>query len=146
MATEEEVQAFEERVLNALELTPTAAKELAERLGLAWNGPEIAELHATLQMLHHAGKIGLTYGRGWFKVGGKDGLTPYDRGERLEPKPWVVHRRPVVYPDESYGRVDFDNDEAATVATLWIERREDGSYVLRGYNNEPLEVQIDDQT
>lgn len=77
-------------------------------------------------------------------------LTPYDTGERLEPMPWVkdgiagqFEPRPAE-PDD-YGRVDFD-DSDSTVATLWIERRDDGGYVLKGYFNEPLTVELEDQT
>lgn len=54
------------------------------------------------------------------------GLTPYDTGDRLEPKPWgkgVEH--------EHYGKVDFENEESATVATVWIEATPIGTYVLR---------------
>jgi hypothetical protein len=54
------------------------------------------------------------------------GLTPYDTGDRLEPQPWgrdVDHGH--------YGKVDFDNEESATVATVWIEATSTGTYVLR---------------
>jgi hypothetical protein len=54
------------------------------------------------------------------------GLTPYDTGDRLEPQPWgrdVDHGH--------YGKVDFDNEESATVATVWIEATGNGTYVLR---------------
>lgn len=79
-------------------------------------------------------------------------LTPYDTGERLEPKTWVDEdgiageelRRPAE-PDD-YGRVDFDAEDSSTVATLYIERQADGSYVLKGYTNEPLKVEIEDQS
>ncbi len=37
-------------------------------------------------------------------------LTPYDTGDRLEPQLWPLGEDP-----DSYGRVDFDNDESATV-------------------------------
>jgi hypothetical protein len=43
-------------------------------------------------------------------------LTPYDTGDRLEPQPWgkgVEH--------EHYGKVDFEDDESKTVATVHIE-------------------------
>jgi hypothetical protein len=42
-------------------------------------------------------------------------LTPYDTGARLEPKPWGKGVEP-----EHYGKVDFENDESATVATVHI--------------------------
>ncbi len=54
-------------------------------------------------------------------------LTPYDTGDRLEPKPW--HVQPLNLPDADeaarYGRVDFDNDSGETVLTAWVERNED---------------------
>lgn len=74
-------------------------------------------------------------------------LTPYDTGERLSPIPWVqgeAKRRGTAKPDD-YGKVDFDNDESSTAATLYIEKRE-GGYTLKGYTNEPLDVDIDDQS
>lgn len=54
-------------------------------------------------------------------------LTPYDTGDRLEPHRWRER------PDqpEDYGKVDFDNEESATVATVWIEATPMGTYVLR---------------
>lgn len=74
-------------------------------------------------------------------------LTPYDAGDRLQPMPW--HTQPLNLPDpeeaDRYGKVDFDNDESSTVATLWIERGEDGSYTLKGYTNEPLKIDIDNE-
>lgn len=59
-------------------------------------------------------------------------LTPYDTGARLEPAVWVHGK--VTSPDgrareavaADYGRVDFDNDEGATIATLYIEPAESG--------------------
>lgn len=65
-----------------------------------------------------------------------DELTPYDTGARLEPRVWVHENvtspngeaRPAEPGD--YGRVDFDNDEGATVASLYIEAIEHG-YAVR---------------
>lgn len=59
-------------------------------------------------------------------------LTPYDRGERLEPHVWVHEggvtgkefRRPSVPGD--YGRVDFDDDAGLTILNLYIERVDNG--------------------
>ncbi|CAM5539976.1 hypothetical protein [Leifsonia shinshuensis] len=53
--------------------------------------------------------------------------TPYDTGARLEPHVWVHDG--ITSPDglsrdaeaDDYGRVDFDDDEGTTIATLWIE-------------------------
>lgn len=46
-------------------------------------------------------------------------LTPYDTGERLEPQSWSLDD-----PD-SYGLVDLDDDEGATVFTLVGKRHDD---------------------
>lgn len=134
MTTEAE---FDERVLKALPGNPIAAKDLADRLTIAWNGPEIVELRKSLLRLQEQGKADLTYGRGWFGTDAAakqvTGLTPYDRGERLEPKPWVRERKHVVYPDEEYGKVDFEDDESTTVCTVWIEKQGIG-YVVHLQN------------
>lgn len=39
-------------------------------------------------------------------------LTPYDTGDRMEPKPWPLRG------DDDYGRVDFENDEGGTTLTV----------------------------
>lgn len=50
-----------------------------------------------------------------------EGLTPYDTGERLEPRPWpLIHR-------DHFGLVDFDDDEGATAFTVVGKRFDDGS-------------------
>lgn len=76
-------------------------------------------------------------------------LTPYDTGERAEPVFWVAtgapHRPAIERPAEDYGKVDFDDEEGATIATLWIERQPDGSYTLKGYTNEPLKIEVEEQ-
>lgn len=69
--------------------------------------------------------------------------TPYDTGKRAEPKQWEKRH---FESDDDYGKVDFDNDEGGTIATLYIEQEADGSYTLRGYTNEPLKVEIEDQS
>jgi hypothetical protein len=48
-------------------------------------------------------------------------LTPYDTGERLEPQLWPTSDDP-----ETFGRVDFDDDEGRTVFTAYVERRRPG--------------------
>ncbi|MBN6754286.1 hypothetical protein JRG18_12330 [Kocuria palustris] len=71
--------------------------------------------------------------------------TPYDTGRRLEPIAWVHDgvtgqsnlRRAV---DDDYGRVDFDDSEAATLVTLWIECDDDGTHHL--HLNTDLDLQI----
>lgn len=67
-----------------------------------------------------------------------DALTPYDTGKRGEPRPWEI--APSLFEGMSpiereleadrYGKVDFDNDEGGTIATVWIERDELGRAVV----------------
>lgn len=52
-------------------------------------------------------------------------LTPYDTGARLEPQPW-----PPDGDSDRYGRVDFDDDESATVLSVHAERLPSGAYAL----------------
>lgn len=52
-------------------------------------------------------------------------LTPYDTGAVAEPFIWEHYGE-----TDRYGRVDFDNDESSTVATVWASRNQDGSYTL----------------
>jgi hypothetical protein len=71
--------------------------------------------------------------------------TPYDTGERLEPRVWPTSEPGVKYSPTRYGKVDFDDEESSTVATLWIERQGDGTYTLKGYTNEPLTIEVEEQ-
>lgn len=60
-------------------------------------------------------------------------LTPYDTGDRLEPKPWsIAHTEPGGSAEDRdrYGRVDFDNDESGTEFTVCAKRGDDGKAVL----------------
>lgn len=64
-------------------------------------------------------------------------LTPYDTGERAQPIPWVSSidrtrdRVNGVADSDRYGRVDFDDDESRTVATVRVSKDpETGSYVV----------------
>lgn len=74
-------------------------------------------------------------------------LTPYDKGTRLQPMPWHVQPRNLPDPEEAdrYGKVDFDDDEGSTVATLWIERQEDNTYVLKGYSNNIMTIEVEEE-
>lgn len=71
-------------------------------------------------------------------------LTPYDTGDRLEPRPWRLT------DNDHYGYVDFDDDESATVFTIVGKRPDhntaDGSpgYLLSvsRYNDDSA-VEID---
>lgn len=64
-------------------------------------------------------------------------LTPYDTGERAQPFVWEHDG-----DSDRYGMVDFDNDEGATIATVYVARSEiDGSYVMHiEPNNDDLMV------
>lgn len=60
-------------------------------------------------------------------------LTPYETGERLEPELWNVHL--VWQPDtygtgEGWGKVDFDDNNEITHATIYGERNDDGTYTI----------------
>lgn len=63
-------------------------------------------------------------------------LTPYDTGERCEPKLWQPDRDAVVaamrYDDErgDIGNVDFEDDEGDTIVTVHVSRNEDGSFTV----------------
>jgi hypothetical protein len=57
-------------------------------------------------------------------------LTPYDTGARLEPQPWTRHSNDLIVPFEDWGKVDFDTDEGATVATVWVEGTEEAEDVM----------------
>lgn len=66
------------------------------------------------------------------------GLTPYDTGARLEPRLW----RPVPGDDDSYGRVDFENDESSTELTIYVERNEDGGYRICVDQHADVELEL----
>lgn len=70
-------------------------------------------------------------------------LTPFDTGKRAEPRPWQERH---FESEEDWGKVDFDAEDGFTLATLYIERDEDGSYTLRGYANVPLKIDVEDQS
>lgn len=57
-------------------------------------------------------------------------LTPYDTGDRLEPHPWLrtaeQGRDPRTAEPQDFGRVDFDDEEGRTVATVYVTRTPDG--------------------
>lgn len=53
-------------------------------------------------------------------------LTPYDTGVRAEPHVWPVNPG---QPD-TYGRVDFEDDASQAVATIYVERSEEGGYIV----------------
>lgn len=59
-------------------------------------------------------------------------LTPYDTGDRCEARPWVPSGTKVseAIPADSFGKVDFDNDEGSTVCVVHVERRKDGRHIV----------------
>lgn len=63
-------------------------------------------------------------------------LTPYDTGARLEPAVWVLPhvKRPTEDDLDRYGKVDLNNDEDSTVATVHAERV-NGCHVLVVYSH-----------
>lgn len=52
-------------------------------------------------------------------------LTPHDTGEVAEPSIW-----PNRGDLEDIGKVDFDDDESATVVTIRVARNDSGCYVV----------------
>lgn len=66
-------------------------------------------------------------------------LTPYDTGRRAEPKVWPTPTRDELAASEPidrallearFGKVDFDNDESTTIASVWIDRDEHGRGII----------------
>lgn len=60
-------------------------------------------------------------------------LTPYDTGDRCEPKLWQPGRLAVLdamrhSEDEHVGKVDFEDDSGETVCTVHVERDESGVF------------------
>lgn len=53
-----------------------------------------------------------------------DKLTPYDTGAVLEPRPWGTAT------DVDYGRVDFDDNEGASVVTVRAVRGDDDAVTV----------------
>ena len=75
-------------------------------------------------------------------------LTPYDTGERLEPKLWVGSTQGVGSQNDrdDWGKVDFDNDESSTELTIYVEDK-GGDLVVHIYSQGGREytIDIDDQ-
>lgn len=65
-------------------------------------------------------------------------LTPYDTGDRAEPSTWTpsnshLYSMPVddrarilAHHGDDFGKVDFDNPEGQTIATVWATPTVDG--------------------
>ncbi|ADX75252.1 hypothetical protein Asphe3_41870 (plasmid) [Pseudarthrobacter phenanthrenivorans Sphe3] len=58
------------------------------------------------------------------RVGADIDEPQYEAIGRLRPRPWSVG------PNESYGKVDFDDGEGHSVLTLYIQRAPEEGYVL----------------
>lgn len=65
--------------------------------------------------------------------------TPFDTGNRGEPKPWSHVTREELNAaepidqallEDRFGKVDFDDDTSVTLATVWLERLNDQTFVL----------------
>lgn len=72
-------------------------------------------------------------------------LTPYDTGERAEPHPWVTSTQGVGRTNDrdDWGKVDFDDDEGITIATIWLEFNEHArNYIVHIRKNGPLGLRI----
>ena len=73
--------------------------------------------------------------------------TPYDTGDRMEPRPWITHqvveqlragRVPLnAEALDHFGRVDFDVDEGTTIVTIYVERTLIGYMVHIDYLGDP---------
>lgn len=61
-------------------------------------------------------------------------LTPYDTGQRAEPHIWPVPESlstvARVLDESRFGKVDFEDEEGVTIATIWVERNERGHYIV----------------
>lgn len=82
-------------------------------------------------------------------------LTPYDTGERAEPSTWTPSNSHLYsMPDEDresiianhrddFGKVDFEDDESATIATVWATKA-DAGWTLHIYEAAgPLSLAVD---
>lgn len=72
-------------------------------------------------------------------------LTPYDTGARLQPVPWNVQPRNLnkgIGEEDRYGRVDFDNDEGATLVRTYVEKT-DAGYVLHIAKSEQVTIEVE---
>lgn len=64
-------------------------------------------------------------------------LTPFDTGERCEPIVW-----PIGDPEDA-GKVDFENDESATVAVVYVKRTEGGYALVVEPIDDTLEIVVE---
>lgn len=77
-------------------------------------------------------------------VGNHRELNPYDTGERAEPKLWIREgRERHGFDSDDFGRVDFDDDEGLTVATIHLSKRDDGGYTVHIIPTDDHETRIE---
>jgi hypothetical protein len=74
-------------------------------------------------------------------------LTPYDRGEVLQPDVWHPENASVAH-DADYGKVDFDTDEGQTLLTVRAvpegpESDDDVELHITNHGDRPLRIFID---
>ncbi len=60
-------------------------------------------------------------------------LSPYDTGDRCEPKVWIPYGTAVSHaaPVESFGKVDFEDEEGGTVCVVHVERASDHRHIVQ---------------
>ncbi|TDP95365.1 hypothetical protein EDF62_0046 [Leucobacter luti] len=66
--------------------------------------------------------------------------TPYDTDLRLRPRAWEGE---ALTTPGAYGKVDFDNDEGATMFTAWLQKNEAGGCILRVDEYQDVELTIE---
>ena len=69
--------------------------------------------------------------------------TPFDTGERCEPVIWDP-ANPNFDEETDFGKVDFENDESATVAVVYVKRTEDGYALVVEPIDDTLEIIVED--
>lgn len=77
-------------------------------------------------------------------------LTPYDTGVRATPQVWAnmgrnLHTLPPIereLAEDRYGKVDFENDEGSTVATVWLEKNAAGEYTVHIDNMQVTRIEV----
>ena len=81
-----------------------------------------------------------------------DYLTPYDTGQRAEPRVWtnagdsLDQFGPIArgMEEDRYGRVDFDDENGDSLFTVWVDRNEQGARVvhIQQLSQTPVAIRI----
>lgn len=66
---------------------------------------------------------------------------PYDTGEVAQPHIWDGLYAPQQPPREALGRVDFDDDESRTVATVRVVRKAGGGHQVVVESGDDVEIE-----